>query len=79
MPSRDVNTSRPAPGQPPAGEAGIGAGGRGFVMHHVIRILRRYRTDLVNAFGPPLIAGVILSMIVYGLALAAKFAGEGIR
>lgn len=48
-------------------------------MRHVIRIWRRYRTDLVHAFGAAFIVGVIFSVCIYALALATTAAGEGIR
>lgn len=69
----------PAPGQPRTGAAGFRARGRGFVMHHVMRIWRRYRTDLIHAFGAAFIVGVIFSVCVYALALASTVTGEGIR
>lgn len=38
MPARVLVRSRPAPGQPPAGEAGIGAGGRGSAMSWTLEL-----------------------------------------
>lgn len=48
-------------------------------MHHVMRIWRRYRTDLIHAFGAAFMVGVIFSVCVYALALASTVTGEGIR
>lgn len=44
-----------------------------------MRIWRRYRTDLIHAFGAAFIVGVIFSVCVYALALASTVTGEGIR
>ena len=47
-------------------------------MHHVMRIWRRYRTDLIHAFGAAFMVGAIFSACAYALALASV-AREGIR